>query len=143
MELSDYRITSVHIKGSNNILADAISRSRDPLENPKTTVANDTDECITYVLTNKLQTLSKDKLHAEQRKDITCRNLAVQSYHKNRNSFNLVMNSADGLLQKQQYKHGLIHDVIIALCSVIPIIHHEFHNSQGHHRTIHTFEAIR
>ena len=41
MELSDYNITFVHIKGSNNILTDAISRLnaldiyKDPLENKK------------------------------------------------------------------------------------------------------------
>ena len=48
------------------------------------------------------------------------------------------MISADGLLQKQQYIHGMKHDVIIA-CSIIPIILHEFHNSKDHQGTIRRF----
>ena len=53
------------------------------------------------------------------------------------------MISADDLLQKHQYIYGLKHDVIIAPCSVIPIILDEFYNSKSHQGTIHTFEAIR
>ena len=53
IELSDYNLFFVHIKGSNNILVDAISRLktldiyRDPLENPKSTAAIETEECAT------------------------------------------------------------------------------------------------
>ena len=42
MELSDYNLTFIHIKGTENILADTISRLKTlniymkPLENPKT-----------------------------------------------------------------------------------------------------------
>ena len=48
VELADYNITFVHIKGKNNVLADAISRlqtlniSKKPLENPKTPVVSNT-----------------------------------------------------------------------------------------------------
>ena len=118
LELSDYNITFVHIKESNNIQADAVSRLktldiyRVPLGNPKTTAINDTEECIAEVVTNNLHTVSNDRLPTRQ-KDSTCRNLAGQSHHKNRNNFNPVMISADGLLQKQHYMHGFKHDVTI------------------------------
>ena len=107
MELSYYSLTFVHIKASNNILADAISRIktldiyRDPLQYPTTTVINDIEECIAEVVATKIQTFSSDRLCAEQKKDINCRNLAEQLHNKSRNSFNPVMISADGLLQKQ------------------------------------------
>ena len=143
MELLDYTVTFVHTKDSNNILADAISRLRpldiykDPVENSKTAI-HYTEECTAEVVTNNINTLSSYRLCAEQKKDINFRNLAAQSHCKNRNSFNSVMISDDGLLQKQQYVHGLKHDVIIAPHSIIPIILHEFHNSKGHQGTIHT-----
>ena len=89
MELSDYNLMFVYIKGSKNILAGGISRLmtqdiyRDPLENPKTS------------------------------KTMNC----IAEY---KNSFNPVMFSPDGLLQKQQYVHGLKY-IIVAPYSIIPI----------------------
>ena len=62
MELSDYNLTFVYIKGSNNILADAVSRLKplniykDPLENPKSTATNDREKCIAEVVKNNIQT---------------------------------------------------------------------------------------
>ena len=87
----------------------------EPLENPN----SNTEECIEEVVANKVQTLSTDRLWAEQKKDTNCRNLVAQLQHKNRNSFNPVMISMDGLLQKQQYIHGLKHDAVVAPCLVI------------------------
>ena len=48
-----------------------------------------------------------------------------------------------GILQKQQYIHGLKHDVTIAGYSLVPTTLHEFHNSKGHQGTICTFGAIQ
>ena len=53
------------------------------------------------------------------------------------------MISAGGILQKQQYTHGLKHNVIIVPCSFVLVIPHGFHNSKVQQETIHTFEAIR
>ena len=53
------------------------------------------------------------------------------------------MTFADGILQKQQFIHGLKHDITIALNSIVPIIYHKFHNCKGHQGTIHIFKAIR
>ena len=103
MELYDYNLTFVCIKGTDNILADAISRLKtldinmELLENHKTAALNNAEECITEVVANKIQTLNTDRHHAEQNKDINCKNVATQLHHKNRNSFNLVMISTDGL----------------------------------------------
>ena len=135
IEISDYNITFVHTKGTNNINADAVYRLNTryiqrPLGNPKTVAINNTEECITEVVTNNIHTLSSDRLHAEQN-EITCRNLAPQLCHKNRNSFNPDKISADGPLQKEQYVHGLTCDVM-APCSIIPIILLEFQNTKSH-----------
>ena len=50
MELADYNITFVHIKGKNNVLADAISRLKTLniyiLENPKAQVVNNTQQVV-------------------------------------------------------------------------------------------------
>ena len=67
----------------------------------------------------------------------------MQSHHKNKNSFNPVMISADCLLQDQKYIHGLKHDVIIAGHSIIPIILHKINYSACHQETICIFEAIK
>ena len=80
MEVPDYNVTFAHIKGSNNILADIISRLkaldiyRDPSKNPKSSATNNTEECIDEVVTNNIQTLSIDSLQAKQKKDINCIN---------------------------------------------------------------------
>ena len=111
----------------NNILADAISRLKtldiykELLDHPET---SDTMTCIAEMVTIDVQTLSIDKLHSKQKKEIHCRNLAAQSYFKNRNRFNPVMISPDGLLQK--HIHGLKYYVTIAPCSVVPLFPHEF-----------------
>ena len=80
MELSDYYLTFVHIKGNDNILADAISRLNmldiymEPIENRKTGTPNNTEKCITEVVPNNVHTLHTDTLHAEEKVDIKCRN---------------------------------------------------------------------
>ena len=71
MEFIDYHLTVIHIKDSNNILADAISRLktlgiyRDLLDYPKIF------DTMTSIL--EIVVLSIDKLCTEQ-KDIQCRN---------------------------------------------------------------------
>ena len=127
MELSDYNLTFIHIKDS-TLLADAISRQktqdiyRDVLD---CQTAFDIMKCIAEVVTKDIQTLGIDRLHTEQKKDISCWNSAAQ------NSFKPFMISPNGLLEKQQYIHELKYDVTIAPHSVIPVILHESHNSKG------------
>ena len=99
--------------------------------------------CTAEVVTKDILNLSIDRLCAKQKKVMSCRSLAAQSHHKNKNTFNPVIISPDGLLQKQQYVHGLKHDVTTALNSIIPVILHEFQNSKRHQGTTGTFEAIR
>ena len=87
--------------------------------------------------------LDSNILHAEQRWEITCKNLTLQFNSGNKNTSNMVVISADSTLQKQQCIHGLKHDVTIAPCSIVPIVLHEFHNCKGHQGIIHMFQAIR
>ena len=111
-KLPDYNQTFVHIKGTNKILADAIFRLRtldiyrDPIENPKIqqlTIQKSTAK----VVANEMQTFSNDRLHAKQRKTLIVEIKLWSHIIKNRNCFKLVMTSTNGILQKQQYIHGL------------------------------------
>ena len=68
MELPHYKLTFIHIKGSNNIVVDAISRLKtldiykEPLDNPNT---SDTMTCIAEMASSNIQTLSIYKLCAK------------------------------------------------------------------------------
>ena len=99
--LPDYSLMLFH-RGSNSILADAISGLKtldiykDSLDYP---ISSDTMTCIVQMVTAYIQTLSINKPHAKQKKDIHCKNLTAQSHVKNKNTFHPVMISPDGLLK--------------------------------------------
>ena len=103
MELLDCDLLLVHIERSTYILADVICRlktldiCKELLDNPK---ISDTMMSIAEMVTTNRQTLSMDKPHAKQKKDLHCRKLAAQSHCINKNTFNPVMTSPDYLLQK-------------------------------------------
>ena len=107
MELANCNITFAHIKSSNNILADAISRLKmldvykDPIEDPKMLKVRDIEQHITEVNTNKIH-LNNNVLCTEQKCNATYKKLASQSHHSNKIPFNTVVISADGILQKQK-----------------------------------------
>ena len=73
MELSDYSLMLVYIKGSNIILGDAISRLKrlgiykEPLDKPKT---SNTMICNAEMVSSEIQTLSADQACAKQKRDI-------------------------------------------------------------------------
>ena len=117
-----------------------LDKYKDPLEYSKTP---NTMTHIAQMVPINIQTLIIDRLPTEQKKDIHFRNLAAQSFHKNKNSFNMVIISPELLLRKQQYVPGLNYAVTRALHSVAPVILHELLNSKGQQGTIHTFDAIR
>ena len=68
MELADYNITFVQIKGKHNILVDAISRLKtlniyeEPLENPNAQVVNNTQQVVTEVCATSMHIISIDTL---------------------------------------------------------------------------------
>ena len=79
MELSHYKLTLIHIKGSNNILADAfptlktLGIYKELLDNPKT---SDTMTHIAKMVSSNIETLSIDELHTEEKNDIHCREIS-------------------------------------------------------------------
>ena len=80
MDLADYNKTFVHIKGSSNILVDAISRlktlyKQGPNRGSKKLNASDIQH-ITEVNTSKMHTLIEKVLCAEQKQDITCKKIS-------------------------------------------------------------------
>ena len=149
MELADYNIMFVHIKGKNNVLADTISRLKtlniykEPFENTKTPVVSNTQENIMEICETDKHTVSTTMFCTEQKWDIMCRKLASQLCQGYKSSFKSVIMSLNGILQRQQYMYSLKHDVTMAPCSLVSTILHEFHDSEDHQGTIHTFEAIK
>ena len=113
MEFVDNVITLVHIKGKNNVLVYAISRLetlniyKEPLENPKAPVVSNMQENVTAICTTDMHTISTAMLHTEQKWDILYMKLVSQKCHGNTSSFMSVIMSANSILQKQQYIHGL------------------------------------
>ena len=119
MELADYDITFVHTKGSNNILADSISRLKmediymDPIGDPNMLKANNLKQHVMEVNANKIHTLYSNVLNVEQKWDITCKKLTIQCHCINKYTFWTVVLSANGILHRHQYIHSLKHDVTI------------------------------
>ena len=84
MELADYNIMFVHIKGQHNVLSDAISRLKmldiykEPLENAKAQVINNTKQDVMEIYVTSIHIISIHMLHNEQKWDKTCKKLASQ-----------------------------------------------------------------
>ena len=85
--------------------------------NPKEQIVSNSQSVFMEVCAICMHTIDIDMVHNEEKWDITCKKLASQICHSNKNSFKSVTLSADGILQKHQYIHGLQHDVTIAACS--------------------------
>ena len=88
-----------------------------------------------------IHNISTSMLHTEHMWDKMCGKLSSHICLGNKSNFKPVIMSASGILQQQEYFHGLKHDVTIASHSLVPTILHEFHDSKGHEGNIHTFES--
>ena len=90
MELADYNITFMHIKGKHNILADAILRlktlniHKEPIESQKVQVVNNMQQVGTEVFVTSMHTLGIDTLCNEPKQDNMCKMLASQIYFSNK-----------------------------------------------------------
>ena len=130
MELVDYNVSFVHIKGRNNILADAISRLKmidiynNPIEDPKKKPKASKLQHITEVNISKIDTLDGNVLYDDQMWDITCKKLASQSHHSNKDTYSTVVISANCILQNHQSVHGLKHEITIVPHSDVLVILH-------------------
>ena len=83
MELADYNMF-IHIKGKNNVLADAISRLKtfniykEPLGSQKAQVVKNTQEVVTEVCATCMHTVNTSTLCTKQMWDKTCKTLMSQ-----------------------------------------------------------------
>ena len=72
MELEDYNIAFVHIKGKYSVLADTISRLKtldiykEPLGNPKTPAVHNTQGHVMEIFATSIHTINITMLHSEQ-----------------------------------------------------------------------------
>ena len=120
-----------------------LNMHKKPLENPKVQVINNTQWVVTKVCATRMHTIGIAILCHEQNWDKMCKMVISKIHHNNKISPKSFTLSADGVLQKHQYIHGLQHDITIAPCSLVHTILHYFHDSKGNQGTIHSFEAIR
>ena len=81
LELADYNISFVHIKGKDNILAGTISRSKtldiykEVMENLKTPAFNNSQGHIMEIYATYKHTVSTTVIHTKQRGNIMCKKL--------------------------------------------------------------------
>ena len=103
MELADYNIMFVHIKGKNNVLVDSIPWLEtlniydEPLEKPKAQGVNNAQVVMVRCATN-MHTVSTSMLSNEETWDKTCKIIASQISNDNINSLKSVTMSASGIL---------------------------------------------
>ena len=75
MELADYNVKFLHIHGKHNILGDAILRLKmlniykEPLENPKIQIVNNTKQVVTEVCPTSMHTIGM--IHSAVNKSMT------------------------------------------------------------------------
>ena len=74
MELMDYHMSFLHIKGKHNILADAISRLKtlnifEPLENPKALILSKWQSVVMEIHVTSMHTVDTNMLCNEQEQD--------------------------------------------------------------------------
>ena len=87
MELADYNISFVYIKGKDIVMTDAISRFKmlhiykEPTENLKIPAVSNTQEHVTEEPVANMHTLTTSMLWTEQIQDITCKKLMSQLHH--------------------------------------------------------------
>ena len=70
--LADYNIMFVHIKGQNNVLADAILGLK-PLYIYKEASENAKTQVVMEICATNMHTISTSMLHTEQKWDKTCK----------------------------------------------------------------------
>ena len=68
-------------------------------ENPKVQVVNNTQQVVAEVYATTMHIIGIDTLCKEQKQDETCKKLASQIHHGNKNSSMSFILSADGVLQ--------------------------------------------
>ena len=156
MLLQEYDITFVHIKGKDNIPADAISRLHtidiykkatetqySHAVKTATTQLDETVEQIQHVDSSPLpQSLNMNSttLHTLQKQDRFCKNKAHELHSGIDSSFYL---NTDSVL-----KHTLIIINLEVSTTVVPLaltntLIHKFHNCRGHQGCVRTLNALK
>ena len=156
MLLQEYDITFVHIKGKDNILADAISRLHtiDIYEKATETQhshavmtavpqLDDTVEQIQYVDSSPLpQSLNMNSttLCTLQKQDMFCKNKACKLHSDVDSSFYL---NTKGILKHTLVINNLEVSATVVLLALTNMLIHEFHNCRGHQGCVRTLNALK
>ena len=156
MLLQEYDITFVHIKGKDNILANAISRlctldiyekaietKHSPVVKTTTTLQENTVEHIQHIdsapLPRSLK-MNSATLHTLQKQDKFCKSKAHELHSGINSSFYL---NTDGIL-----KHTLIINNLELRMTVVPLaltnmLIHKFYNCTGHQVCARTLNTLK
>ena len=145
MLLQEYDITFAHIKGKDNILADAISRlctidiyektiETQHLHAVKTTTPqlDETVEQIKHANSSHLlQSLNMNSttVHTLQKQDKFCKNKVCELHSGIDSTFYL---NSDSILKQSLIINNLEVCITVVLLAQTHILIHEFHNCRGH-----------
>ena len=157
MLLQEYDITFVHIRGKDNILADAISRLHtiDIYEKAietqhsyavktTTTQLEETVEQIQHVISSpSLQSLNMNSstLCALQKQDKFCKNKVCKLHSGINSSFYL---NTDSILEQTLIINNLLEVCMtVAPLALTNTLMHEFHNCRGHQGCARTLNALK
>ena len=156
MLLQEYDITFVHIKGKDNILANAISRLRTldiykktmetqhspTIKTPKTQQEGTINLIQNIDSTPLLQSLnmSSTTLQMLQKQDKFCKNKACKLHLGNKSSFYL---NHEGILKCTLVINNLELTVIVVPLTLTNTLLHEFHNGRGHQGCARTSNTLK
>ena len=156
MLLQEYDITFFHIKGEDNILANAISRlhtldiyekaietKHSPAVKTTTTLQENTIECIQHIDSAPLlQSLNMNSttLHILQKQDMFCKNKACELHSGINSSFYLNTNS---ILKHTLVINNLEFRMTVVLLALTNMLIHKFYNCRGHQGCARALNALK
>ena len=152
----EYNITFVHIKGKDNILADAISRlcvldiyektietQHSPTIQPPRTQQEGTIDLIQNIDSTPLPqslNMSSATLQMLQKQDKFCKNKANELHLGNKSSFYL---NHEGILKYTLLINNLELSITVVLLTLTNTILHKFHNCSGHQGCARTSNILK
>ena len=157
MLLQEYNITFVHIRGKDNILANAISRLcttnvyDDAVENkqhhslgPQDTAHSSKEakniQLLNFATPPQLLNISTTTLRNIQKQDKFCKNRVCELYANINDKFHL---NNDSILKCKIIVNNLEVNTTVVPSALTYMLMHEFHNCRGHQGCIRIFNLLK
>ena len=157
MLLQDYNITFIHIKGKDNMLADAISslhtidiyedhvevklqHSPKPKSQPESSMVAHEVQLLDAGNTQQLLNITIKTLQRLQKQDKVCKKKVHELKTGTHNAFYL---NSENILKRKVIVNNLEVNTIIVPTPLIYTLLHEFHNCKGHQESARTFNMLK